>query len=128
MKKTFVLTAFLLLFAVSSFAAGNDTYIDDFAITGGTLYGDEAAAATAATRTSIGKTSTGVAIAWYCDAGGNGYAIATQHKSGTKAYGTSYDSTAIFQTPGSVDPGNPAWTGGALSATDTTDFTSWNQM
>ncbi|MCP3177401.1 hypothetical protein MJO47_09845 [Desulfuromonas sp. KJ2020] len=127
MKKIFVLTAFLLLLAVSSFAAGDETYIDDFAVTGATLYGDEADAS-ATTRTSIGRTSTGVAIAWYCDAGGNGYAIATQHKSGTKAYGTSYDSTAIFQTPGSVDPGNPAWTGGALSATDTTDFTSWNQM
>ncbi|MEZ4484965.1 MAG: hypothetical protein R2864_10355 [Syntrophotaleaceae bacterium] len=40
----------------------------------------------------------------------NGYALMTQHKSGTKAYGTSYDSTAIFQTVATdTDPGTPAY-------------------
>lgn len=79
----------------------------------------------------IGKCSTGVAIAWYLDSTGGGYALMTQHKSGTKAYGTSYDSTAIYISVTDVTPGNFAYNSGALSATDTTDFTStsnWKKM
>lgn len=47
-----------------------------------------------ATDASIGKLSTKVGLGW--NTGANGYAINTQHQQGTKAYGTSHDSTSIY--------------------------------
>lgn len=43
---------------------------------------------------NIGKLSNGVSLAAYTS--DVGYVLVTQHKSGVKAYGTSFDSTAIF--------------------------------
>lgn len=43
---------------------------------------------------NIGKLSTSVALGFNVAAGG--YAIITQHGQGTKAFGTSHDSTAIY--------------------------------
>ncbi len=127
MKNICVLTALLLIFVPNCFAAGSATGNLDFTKTGMTVEGG--ATATGTTSVAIGKTSTGVTVAWNTATGG--YAIATQHKSGTKAYGTSYDSTSIFQTVADVEPGNVAFTSGALGATDTSDFTvakGWKAM
>ena len=128
MKNIFVLAALLLTFVPNCFAATGPVAAGnlDFTDTGLTLQGGDTATGTTSVR--IGKMSTGVSIAWFTSAGG--YAIATQHKSGTKAYGTSYDSTSIFQTKADVDPGTAAFTGGSLSATDTTDFAGadWKAM
>jgi hypothetical protein len=130
MKKTLILTALLALSASASFAGGTSgaTGTIDFANTGQSLTGD-AATATADTAL-IGKCSTGVDMAWNTSA--NGYALMTQHKSGTKAYGTSYDSTAVYQSVATdTEPGTPAYNSGALTATDTTDFaddTVWKTM
>jgi len=130
MKKTLILTAILAMSATVSFAGGTSgaTGTVDFANTGQSLTGD-ADTATADTAL-IGKCSTGVDMAW--NTGENGYALMTQHKSGTKAYGTSYDSTAIYQTVATdTEPGTAAYNSGDLSATDTTDFADtavWKTM
>ncbi len=130
MKKILILTAVLVLSATFSFAAGGSgaTGDIDFSATGQELTGD---LDTATEDTAlIGRCSTGVDVGWSTDE--NGYALMTQHKSGTKAYGTSYDSTALFQTVATdTVPGEAAYNSGALTATDTTDFadaTIWKSM
>lgn len=131
MKKILVITAVLVLAASSSFAAiatGATGTMDLAGSTGLELHGDPATAD--ADSALIGKGSTGVSVGWNTDV--NGYAIMTQHKSGTKAYGSSYDSTAIYQTVStSIDPGTEAYNSGDLTATDTTDFaddTVWKAL
>jgi hypothetical protein len=70
----------------------------------------------------IGKNSTGCSVGW--DTATGGYAINTQHQNGSKAFGTSFDSTAIYQVdvvkgtavaqPGATDssafPSSANWT------------------
>lgn len=128
MKKILTLTAILILAASSCFAAATTSAATSaLNLTDGTglvLHGHATAAL--ATTARIGKCSTGVSVAW--QASTTGYSMMTQHKSGTKAYGSSYDSTAIYQTITDVEPGNVAAT---LSASDTTDFivdTVWKAM
>lgn len=124
MKTILILTACLVLAASTSFAAGATGDID-FTNTGLALHGgaDDTAAADSDSAL-IGKCSTGVSVAWNTTT--EGYALMTQHKSGTKAYGTSYDSTSLFQTTTDVKPGDTAYNSGALDNTDTSDFTSAN--
>ncbi len=128
MKKILVLTAVFALVAsaalasdVSSGATGTMNLDNS---TGYELHGDDATASK--TTALIGKCSTGVGIAWQTDA--NGYAIMTQHKSGTKAYGSSYDSTALYVTTTDLTPGTEMTN---LTASDTTDFadtTKWKKL
>lgn len=136
MKKIMVLTVAFALAATTCFAFGGSATSGTitFESTGQSLRAgstNSAGTVVAASADSalISKASTGVDVAWQTDA--NGYALMTQHKSGTKAYGSSYDSTAIYQTTAAdVTPGAPAYNNGALSATDTGDFsnTSWKAM
>lgn len=125
MKKIIVIAAVLVFLAPNCFAAVSSSAsasLDLVNNTGLSLYGD---ATTASSSTAlIGKTSTGVGVAWQTSL--NGYALMTQHKNGTKAYGSSYDSTAIFVTKSETTPGTAAYNSGALTATDTTDFTDAN--
>lgn len=125
MNKILVLLAALLLVASTCFAAAEESGIIDFDSTGLELFGDDD---TAGNDVRIGKTSTGVSIAWQTSE--TAYALMTQHKNGTKAYGSSYDSTAIYQTAGSVKPGTAAYNGGELTQSDTTDFEAdeWSAM
>lgn len=127
MKKILILTAILAMAATTCFAGGTSSATGDidFATDGKSLHAD---AATASASTAlIGKNSTGVDVAW--NTSKTGYAMMTQHKSGTKAYGSSYDSTAIYQTTTDATPGTPAYNSGALTATDTSDFASgWRAM
>lgn len=127
MKKILFLTAILAFAATSSFAGNTQsspTGTIDFAITTYTLvlHGDAGTATDASTL--IGRCSTGVDVAWKTATGG--YALMTQHKSGTKAYATSYDSTAMFMTTNNITPGSPAYASGALSKTDSSNFTTAN--
>jgi len=133
MKKVLILTMVLVFAATNSFAAiaSGATGSLSFATAGTGLEVHAAATGTAATASTalIGKTSTGVSVAWSTNTAG--YALMTQHKSGTKAYGSSYDSTALYQTIVDATPGTPAYNSGALTATDTTDFASasaWKAM
>jgi hypothetical protein len=128
MKKILVLTAMFSLVASFAFADANKG-IDFTNSIGKTLRG--ATSGAGASSTLLGKCSTGVGVAWYLDStNGAGYALMTQHVSGTKAYGTSYDSTAVYITVTDVTPGVFAFGGGALGHTDTTDFTdaAWKKM
>jgi hypothetical protein len=128
MKKILILTAAVVFSATSCFAiASGDT--GTMTLADGTTGLDVRADAATATATTalIGKTSTGVGVGWNTDV--NGYALVTQHKSGTKAYGSSYDSTALFQTIADGTPGTVIL--GVPTATDTTDFADtadWKQM
>ena len=113
MKKIIVMTVALLLLAGTSFASQLSA---DPAKAGMTL------AATAPASLDISKLSTGVyAGASYSS---TGYSIATYHKSGTKAYGTSYDATAIYW--------NELGAGGTLTAPTSSAaadaFNGWTVM
>jgi hypothetical protein len=124
MKKIIIITSMLILVASSSFAAISSGNTGDMSMdsVGLTLYGASTGVTASSSTAQIGKTSTGVSVGWATNV--NGYALVTQHKSGTKAYGSSYDSTALFQTiadgtPGTVILAKPA-------GTDTVSFTSAN--
>lgn len=93
MKKIIILTALSLFVASSAFAATGLTL--DLTKTGLTVYGAKASATKNAAGTiAIGKTSTGVAVG--LNTAASGYAVQTQHKNGTKAYGSAFDSTSIW--------------------------------
>jgi hypothetical protein len=128
MKKILVMVAILALTATSSFAQGTSaTGTLSFTSTGKSLTGDPLVAT--ADTAQLGRMSTGVDVGWITQL--NGYAVMTQHKSGTKAYGSSYDSTALYSTTStSIDPGTPAYASGILNATDTANFsgTDWKAM
>jgi hypothetical protein len=120
MKKIFMLSVVFLFIATSSFASGTLT-IGTFADEGKTLHGADAATADADSP-SIGKLSSGVALSMTTNA--NGYALATQHKNGSKAYASSYDSTSIYS--------KDATTVGTkileITKTDSSEFAAWNRM
>ena len=120
MKKIIIFAAVSLLIASQAFAVGGTgtaTGTLTTATTGVSAYGGT----TATCATLIGKTSTGVGLGW--STGTNGYSVSTQHKSGTRTFGTSYDSTSIFYkdtTAGAVQT--------AGTATDQTAFSGWVSM
>lgn len=98
MKKIFILTALLLSFAASSFAADLATHTPTTA--GGlSIFGGNSAAAALAASTPLVKFSTGVRglVNFTASAGAStGYVIATKHSTGSKVFGTANDSTAIY--------------------------------
>jgi hypothetical protein len=117
MRKIIIVIALSLFGASSAFAATNAAVV--FTDAGKTLHG--AASGVGATSPSIGKCSTNVGVGWRT--GTTGYAIVTQHQNGTKAYGTSFDSTAVYVkdvTKGTAES--------APSASDTSSFSSWKTM
>ena len=93
MKKILVLTALALSVTAAAYA-GTDTITLSTTNTGLSVYGDKAATALI-TSPLIGKTSSGVGIGMATNPTG-GYGLVTQHKSGTKAFGSAYDSTSIY--------------------------------
>ena len=100
MKKIIVMIAFAL-FAASPAMAVNNVIMSlaSTGVQGGTLWASKTAATAPlnvpATGTFlIGKTSTGVGLGMLT--GTVGYSLITQHKSGNRGFGTTYDSTAIF--------------------------------
>jgi opacity protein-like surface antigen len=98
MKKIVLLTALVMLYASSAFASASATTLtlaNGMALAGNSVYGAKGAGTTASTSSPlIGKTSTGVGMGY--STAPAGYALATQHKNGTKAYGSSFDSTSIY--------------------------------
>ena len=127
MKKLLIMTAVLVLSATSCFAlasGASGTMVLDGTDDGMTMYAHETAATNATA--SLGKFSTGVGVGWKTDV--TGYALVTQHKSGTKGFGSSYDSTAIYRWVGEKDPGSPALA--TPTTSDTADFVggSWKAM
>jgi hypothetical protein len=122
MKKILILTAVLVLaatncFAVGSGANGSMTLTTDVGLE---MHGSTTGVAATKDTALIGKLSTGVAVGWLTTTGG--YALVTQHKSGTKAFGSSYDSTAIFQYIKDAEPGTIILA--KPTATTTADFTA----
>ncbi len=99
MKKIVIITVLALVVASSAFGA--TTQAIDLATAGkqgATLYGAKSGTATTASPL-IGKSSTGVGVGFFLNATGTGYAILTQHKNGTKEFGSSYDSTSVYSCP-----------------------------
>lgn len=126
MKKIFIFVASLLVVAPSAFATDNVT-IGTWGDAGKELRG--ARASVSSSSALIGKTSTGVGLGMRLDAtNGAGYALVTQHKNGTKAFGSSYDSTAIYTTIADGTPG--AVILNVPNGTDTAYFTGtdWKAM
>lgn len=122
MKKILSLIA-LLTFAMTgsafgaALATGSVTASDGLSIYGGS----SAAVAAGATKVLIGKTSKGVrAGARYIT---TGYALNTKHDSGTKAFGTAHDATAIYTTETGVGALTTAPT-----AADYSSFSTWTAM
>ena len=126
MKKIILVTTLLLFSGSLAFAAVSVSIPTTLtkATTGGTLYA--AAEGTASDSTPlIAKNSTGVAVGVFCNLNGTGYSLVTQHMSGTKAYGTSFDSTSMFAE-------DVTTIGTALlavpTAINTSNFTSWSEL
>jgi hypothetical protein len=122
MKKIVVLIA-LVTFAFNgsafagALASGSVTTTDGLQIFGGS----SAAVAAGTTSVLLGKCSKGVKFgATFTTAG---FAVDTKHNSGSMAYGTAHDSTAIYKTELGVD-GVLA----APSAASNTSFATWTAM
>lgn len=128
MKKIIVFIAFSLLTSAQAFA-GN-TVILSLSTTGKALWGDVTGATIANPGASpsvlIGKTSTGVGLG--ARTGAVGYAMTTQHKSGSRAFGTAYDATAVFYKD--VTVGSLTDTGALITptATDSSIYSGWTSM
>ena len=122
MKKLLVFISLSIFVGTSALAAEVEMDLSKKENTGKTLYG----AASDTANTPLGKTSTGVGVGVLSDA--SGYAVVSQHMSGTKAYGSSYDSTAIYTTVNDVTIGTAYLSIPTVS--DSTDFTdaAWKPM
>jgi hypothetical protein len=95
MKKVIILTAISLLFVTSAFADG--TLALSTTTTGFSVYGAKSGVTMTVGDPGvilIGKTSTGVGVG--LESADAGYSVITQHKNGTKAFGSSFDSTSIY--------------------------------
>ena len=129
-SKVMFVSIFLLMTSSLSFAAVDQVTNSDFTNTGLVLYGSDGtpAANTGTTAgvagvTTIGKTSSGVTI--NCTSDINGYTIAAVHKNGTKAYGSSFDSTSLYAydvVPGTIP------TEFALATTASSEFDNWDEQ
>ena len=122
MKKIVAITALLILVAGNScfaaaLASGAVTPTDALTIYGGS----SATVAASNTAVTIGKTSKGVRVgATFNNAG---YSLNTKHDSGTKAFGTAHDATALYTT----EVGTGALSA-APSAIGFTAFANWTAM
>jgi len=124
MKKIMVITALLLSVSTMSFAATSIS-IDlsgGKSTTGKTVYGAVTGSTADASSPIIGKTSTGVGVGMLT--GATGYALVTQHMSGTKEFGSSYDSTSLFAKDTAVGTVPKVVPG----ASDTSDFSGWTKL
>lgn len=128
MKRVIFAVAISMLISAGAYAAGTSiTMTTDLTSassqSGLTVYGDKTDA-TAATASVIGKTSTGVSVGLLTAT--NGYAVVTQHKSGTKAFGSSADSTSIYSSNVTVGTALLA----VPTATTSSDFTGtgWSSL
>lgn len=126
MKRILIATIIALLASSSVYAADTSSATTVMDLTGKTttglsLFGHDTTAT--ATTPLIGKTSSGVGVAVFTSV--NGYAVATQHLNGSKAFASSYDSTALYSedvaTVGTVELGT-------LTAIDTGDFSDWKAL
>jgi hypothetical protein len=126
MKRKISIFAALTLLVASSAFAGNSAGVATSAAlsnaTGGkTLYGDKTTATVSTAM--IGKSSTGCSLAIYSTT--LGYGLTTQHVSGTKAFGTSHDSTAIYSFDVTATKGVYKL---APGETGSSQFSAWSTM
>jgi hypothetical protein len=122
MKKIILMTACMLYVSSMAFAANSITMaLTSKNTTGGSVHADSGTAS--ANTALIGKNSTGVGTGLLSNV--NGYSIVTQHMSGSKAYASSYDSTSLFSEDVTT-VGTPLLT--KPTATDTSSFSSWDQL
>lgn len=115
MKKIALLAALIMLVSATAHAATAVAVKPEFTT------GKMGVSVTSADSKPIGKLSASVSMGYKGDA--TGYAIDTQHQKGTKAFGTSHDSTAIYSTD--VATGTAA---GDLGSSNSTSFDSWTAM
>ena len=105
MKKIIILMVIALSFSTQAYAVTATT------ATGVGTVGGETLTATAPATLDIGRASKGCLFGWTTSA--TGYTVVTYHMQGTKFYGTSYDSTALYF----LDVGTAA----TLTAPDSSD-------
>lgn len=124
MKKIIFLAVCLIFASSSAFAAATITMaLTSKTTTGKSVYGDVTGTTATTSSPLIGKTSTGVGVSMAANS--LGYALTTQHMSGTKVFGSNYDSTSIaakaVATVGTVEQQVTAWT-------DTFTSTGWTAL
>lgn len=95
MKKIIILAALSLFAATTAFA--DTTLTLSTTDTGKSIWGAKTGGTAVSGTNLIGKTSTGVGVGIFAQS--VGYAATTQHKNGTKGFGSSFDSTAIYSMP-----------------------------
>ncbi len=114
----------LILLIIISLSVSTSAFATATTPTGVSDVEGQSMRATAPAELLIGKASKGVLFGWRTAA--TGYSISTYHTSGTKSYGTSYDSTALYFS----DIGeNQAGTFAAPSSSVAEEaFAGWNEM
>jgi hypothetical protein len=96
-KRISIFTAMALLVSSLAFAADiTMTATMASTTTGKSVYGLKGTGSATTSSPLIGKNSTGCGVGIKTAA--QGYALVTQHLNGTKAFGTSFDSTAIISS------------------------------
>lgn len=128
MKKIIALTALMIAVSSAAYAAGTALASGATLTTGNgeVIHGGaDATAAAADAAPVLGRLSKGVhlGVNYQTDAALNGYALHTKHNTGSKQYGTAFDSTAIFSMESSSAVTAPS----AASAT-TFSATGWTAM
>lgn len=120
MKKLILLIIIALSF--SSIAFATDPAASGVSNTDGqTLYGATPA------NLDLAKSSKGVYFGWFT--GTNGYSVTTYHESGTKFYGTAYDSTQLyFDDVGTLTAAEIASDLEPASSVADTAFADWTGM
>ncbi len=120
MKKLILLLIMALCFSSNAFAT--DPAASGASNTDGqTLYGATPA------DLDLAKSSKGVYFGWYT--GANGYSVTTYHASGTKFYGTAYDSTQLyFDDVGTLAAADIGTALTPASSVADTAFGSWTPM
>lgn len=120
MKKIIILTAISLFTASSVFAATIALDVENK--TGLSVWGSKTTAA--AGTGLIGKTSTGVGVG--LESVKAGYGVITQHTSGTKVFGSTFDSTSIYSKD--VTKVGTSETVTLTTGTDSFPSASWTTM
>ena len=116
MKKLIILLVIALSFSTSAFAVTTTVAAGVSTVGGETLSG------TAPASLDIARASKGVLFGWNTAA--TGYSINTYHTSGTKVYGTAYDSTALYFS----DVGENATLAYPTDSSAEVAFTGWTTM
>lgn len=108
MKKIIIAGLLVVMTATSSFAALSSAVVFDATHMGMGIVADTVLS-------TIGRLSSKNSLGFLMTVTGGGYTLISQHQLGTRSFGSSHDSTAIFWTPETKGTGHVVPTTAAAS-------------